>query len=103
MGVYFDVSIDIEILKDLLSGSAHVIIMTSCYSHFTILIPSSRPLSAASIAGQNNPAQCNKPILSPLLTGTSLAFSCDPLSIPRVFTNVYKPTDPSPPSMTGHS
>jgi len=102
MGVYFDVSIGIEILKDLLSGSAHVIIMTSCYSHVTVLIPSSSPLSAASIAGQNNPAQCNESVLSPLLTGTSLAFSCDPLSIPSGFTNGNKPTDMSPPSITGH-
>ncbi len=33
MGVYFDVSIGIEILKGLLSGGAHVVIMTSRYSH----------------------------------------------------------------------
>src|SRR5216684_6567279 len=102
MGVYFDVSIGIEILKDLLSGGAYVVIMTSCYSHVTVLIPSSSSLSATSVAGQNNPTQCNKSVLSPLLTGTSLAFSCDPLSIPSGFTNGNKPTDMSPPLIIGH-
>ncbi len=102
MGVYFDVSIGIEILKDLLSGGAHVVIMTSCYSCVTVLVPSSSSLSATSVAGQNNPTQHNKSVLSPLLTGTSLAFSCDPLSIPSGFTNGNKPTDASPPSITGH-
>src|SRR5260370_32307925 len=102
MGVYFDVSIGIKILKDLLSGGTHVIIMTFCYSHVTVLIPSSSSLLAASIAGQNNPTQCNESILSPLLTGTSLAFGCDPLSIPSGFTNGNKPTDVSPPLIIGH-
>src|SRR5260370_1630557 len=36
MGVYFDVSIGIKILKGLLSGSAHIIVTTSCYSHATV-------------------------------------------------------------------
>src|SRR5258708_4376692 len=68
----------------------------------TVLVPSSSPLSAAYVAGQNNPAQRNESVLSPLLTGTSLAFGCDPLSVPSGFTNGNKPTDASPPSITGH-
>ena len=66
----------------------------------TVLVPSSSPLSAASIAGQNNPTQYNES-LPPLLTGTSPAFSRDPLLVPSGFTNGNKPTDASPPSITG--
>jgi len=67
----------------------------------TILVPSSSPLSAASVAGQNNPTLYNGSVPSPPLTGTSTAFGRDPLSVPSGFTNGNKHTDASPPSITG--
>lgn len=68
----------------------------------TVLVPSSSPLSASSIAGQNNSIQRNEPVPSPQLAGASPAFGRDPLSIPSGFTNGNKPTDASPASMAGH-
>jgi SWI/SNF-related matrix-associated actin-dependent regulator of chromatin subfamily A containing DEAD/H box 1 len=67
----------------------------------TVLVPSSSPLSAASLAGQNNPTQYNEFVPGLPLTGTSPAFGRDPLLVPSGFTNGNKPTDASPPSITG--
>jgi SWI/SNF-related matrix-associated actin-dependent regulator 1 of chromatin subfamily A len=67
----------------------------------TVLVPSSSPLSAASVAGQNNPTQYNESVPGPPLIGTSPAFGRDPLLIPSGFTNGNKPTDASLPSITG--
>jgi SWI/SNF-related matrix-associated actin-dependent regulator of chromatin subfamily A containing DEAD/H box 1 len=67
----------------------------------TVLVPSSSPLSTASVAGQNNPAQYNESVPSPPLTGTNPAFGRDPLLVPSGFTNGNKPTDALPPPITG--
>jgi SWI/SNF-related matrix-associated actin-dependent regulator 1 of chromatin subfamily A len=67
----------------------------------TVLVPSSSPLSAASVPGQNNPTQYNESVPGPPLTGTSPAFGRDPLLVPSGFTNGNKPTDASLPSITG--
>ena len=67
----------------------------------TVLVPSSSPLSVASLAGQNNSAQYNESVPGLPLTGTSPAFSRDPLLVPSGFTNGNKPTDASPPSIAG--
>ena len=52
-----------------------------------VLVASSSPLSAASVAGQNNPTQYEESVPGPPLTGTSPAFGCDPLLVPSGFTN----------------
>jgi SWI/SNF-related matrix-associated actin-dependent regulator of chromatin subfamily A containing DEAD/H box 1 len=67
----------------------------------TVLVPSSSPLSAASVAGQYNPAQRNEAIPSPPLAGTRPAFGHDPLSVPSGFINGNKPTDASPALIAG--
>lgn len=67
----------------------------------TVLVPSSSPLSAASVAEQNVPTQYNVSVPGPPLTGTSAAFGRDPLLVPSGFTNGNKSTDASPPSITG--
>lgn len=67
----------------------------------TVLVPSSSPLSASSVAGQNNPTHRNEPAPSPPLAGASLTFGRDPLSIPSGFTNGNKPTDASSASTVG--
>lgn len=67
----------------------------------TVLVPSSSPLSTTSIAGQNNSTQYNESVFGPPHTSTSPAFGRDPLLTPSGFTNGNKPTDASPPSITG--
>lgn len=67
----------------------------------TVLVPSSSPLSAASVVGQSNLTQYSESVAGPPLTGTSPAFSRDPLLVPSGFTNGNKPADASPPSITG--
>jgi len=66
----------------------------------TVLVPSSSPLSAASVAGQNISTQYNEFVPGAPFTGTSPAFR-DPLLVPSGFTNGNKRTDASPPPITG--
>jgi SWI/SNF-related matrix-associated actin-dependent regulator 1 of chromatin subfamily A len=53
----------------------------------TILIPSSSPLSAPSITGQNHPSQHDEPIHSLTYGGAGHASGPDPLSVSSGFTN----------------